>query len=249
MKRCTKCRIDKILSEFWNDKSTHDGLSCHCKKCRNIASISWCERNKEQSREIKKRWYKNNKKKAYASTNRWKKKVPEKIKEWNRLGKKINPKRNYILTRLWLSKHPDKIKEYNHKKNIKKRSTPNGILETNMRTYVGRWLRGKKNGRRWEVLVGYTSVQLKKHLEEQFKAGMTWENYGLHGWHIDHIIPVSVFNFEKPEDDDFKRCWSLDNLQPLWAIDNIKKGNKINESFLAQLKQKTYRPASSLAAY
>jgi len=62
---------------------------------------------------------------------------------------------------------------------------------------------------------------------------MTWDNYGK--WHIDHVIPTSVFNFEKPEDDDFKRCWSLQNLQPLWALDNIKKGNKLEKPFQPKL--------------
>jgi hypothetical protein len=54
---------------------------------------------------------------------------------------------------------------------------------------------------------------------------MTWMNYG--EWHIDHILPIDSFNFQSYEDYQFKECWSLENLQPLWAIDNIRKGNKI----------------------
>jgi hypothetical protein len=53
---------------------------------------------------------------------------------------------------------------------------------------------------------------------------MTWENYG--EWHVDHIKPISSFTFETCEDEEFKICWSLDNLQPMWGIENIKKGNK-----------------------
>lgn len=78
---------------------------------------------------------------------------------------------------------------------------------------------------------------------------MTWENHGIHGWHIDHKIPVSAFKFKKPEDEDFKLCWSLKNLQPLWAFDNISKKNKIDKSFLAQLKRKDYHPVSEVAGY
>jgi hypothetical protein len=62
---------------------------------------------------------------------------------------------------------------------------------------------------------------LKEHLEKQFVDGMTWENKG--DWHFDHIIPLSS---AKTEDELYKLC-HYTNLQPLWAIDNIKKGKKI----------------------
>ena len=54
---------------------------------------------------------------------------------------------------------------------------------------------------------------------------MSWDNYG--EWHIDHILPDSSFYYVSTEDDEFKKCWALSNLQPLWAIDNLKKSNKI----------------------
>ena len=96
-------------------------------------------------------------------------------------------------------------------------------------------LKSNKNGRHWETLVGYTLEQLIKHLEKQFKTGMTWENYGINGWHIDHKIPKSVFNFTKPEHRDFKRCWALSNLQPMWGVENISKSNKIAKHFQPSL--------------
>jgi hypothetical protein len=74
-------------------------------------------------------------------------------------------------------------------------------------------------------LVGYDVIELKRHLEEQFVDGMSWENYG--EWHIDHIKPLSSFNITDINSDEFKKCWSLSNLQPLWAKDNLKKYNKI----------------------
>jgi hypothetical protein len=86
-------------------------------------------------------------------------------------------------------------------------------------------LGSKKGGRSWQSLVGYTLERLRRHLERQFVRGMTWENRG-HGpgkWHIDHILPVSSFKFETPDDADFKACWALSNLRPLWSTDNIRK--------------------------
>lgn len=55
------------------------------------------------------------------------------------------------------------------------------------------------------------------------------------GWHIDHKIPKSAFNFETPEDIDFKRCWALKNLQPLWAAENIKKHDRVDKPFQPSL--------------
>jgi len=64
--------------------------------------------------------------------------------------------------------------------------------------------------------VGFTTLELMGHLEAQFKEGMSWDNYGRNGWHIDHICPISSFKFTSYNDKDFKECWSLENLQPLW---------------------------------
>jgi hypothetical protein len=72
-----------------------------------------------------------------------------------------------------------------------------------------------------------------RHLEKQFLPGMSWENMG--EWHIDHKIPIAAFNFEKPEDIDFKRCWALKNLQPLWKSENCIKGAKIDKPFQPSL--------------
>lgn len=49
----------------------------------------------------------------------------------------------------------------------------------------------------------------------------------MYGWHIDHKLPVASFNFDSPEHLDFKKCWALENLQPLWAKENISKGAKV----------------------
>jgi hypothetical protein len=82
-----------------------------------------------------------------------------------------------------------------------------------------------KRGKHWENLIGYTSQDLKDHIEKIFQSGMSWDNYGL--WQIDHIIPKSFFKYTSTDDVEFKYCWSLNNLQPLWAFDNISKSDKI----------------------
>lgn len=59
-------------------------------------------------------------------------------------------------------------------------------------------------------------------LEAKFKPGMSWENHG--AWHVDHKRPIASYNFSSVDDHEFKECWSLENLQPLWAKENLSKG-------------------------
>ena len=107
-------------------------------------------------------------------------------------------------------------------------------LNGNISSGISGSLEGNKNGRHWEDLVGYTLNDLKNHLEKLFQSGMTWKNYG--EWHIDHKIPKAAFNFTRPEHVDFKKCWALKNLQPLWAKENMLKGAKLDKPFQPSLK-------------
>ncbi len=81
----------------------------------------------------------------------------------------------------------------------------------------------------------YTVQELISHIEKLFVGGMCWENYG--DWHLDHIIPISLFTFNSYDHPEFKECWALSNLQPLWStsreidgvlhIGNLNKNNRI----------------------
>jgi hypothetical protein len=73
-----------------------------------------------------------------------------------------------------------------------------------------------------EWLLGCSIIEFRQHLEKQFVNGMKWENYG--EWHIDHIIPCSSFDLSKI--DEQKKCFHYTNQQPLWKIDNLRKGNR-----------------------
>ncbi|MEI6702601.1 MAG: hypothetical protein WCL71_03575 [Deltaproteobacteria bacterium] len=73
-------------------------------------------------------------------------------------------------------------------------------------------------------LLGCSPAVLKTHIENQFEPGMTWDNHGLHGWHVDHIKPCAKFDLTKEAEQ--MECFHYSNLQPLWAEDNLKKGSK-----------------------
>jgi hypothetical protein len=87
----------------------------------------------------------------------------------------------------------------------------------------------KNNGKsnKVEHLLGYTIADLKKHLESQFTYRMTWEKFNKGEIHIDHILPISSFDFKEIGDREWRACWDLPNLRPLWAKDNIAKSNKL----------------------
>ncbi|UYE95733.1 hypothetical protein HAAEEKHM_00013 [Sinorhizobium phage AP-16-3] len=146
-------------------------------------------------------------------------------------GKQVNcPPCNKVViaerSKKWAGENRDKVLAMAKAHNDKRRSTPKGHLEWTMRTAVRRALGGnEKAKRRTFDLLGYTVDDLKRHLEAQFTRGMSWENYG--EWHIDHILPLAIHEYESAECPDFKRAWALTNLQPLWAKDNMSKGAKV----------------------
>lgn len=81
-------------------------------------------------------------------------------------------------------------------------------------------------GRNMSTLFPFSFDEFVAHFSMKFTRGMTWDNYGRYGWHIDHVIPDSAFSYDSIYHEDFYRSWSLSNLQPLWARDNLIKSNK-----------------------
>ena len=175
-------------------------------------------RCKACEKECVENWYRAHKKERRAAAARW---------------RKANHKRHLEGVARCRKAKPDKYRAIDQKSAAKRLKTLKGNLNLRMSRAFRRSLNGQKGGRPWESLVSYSLDDLINHLERHFLLGMTWENYG--EWHVDHKIPMAVFNFEKPEDVDFKRCWALSNLCPLWAKDNLKKGDRINSPFQPSL--------------
>ena len=166
-------------------------------------------------------------------------------------GKKASDKRTYQkhkekkseYHKNWSEKNREHLTEY-HKKwrtdNIdkwrktkrvyeknRKASDPLYKLISNFRTAIYQVLKEsnvEKNRHYFDILQ-YTPEELIIHLESQFKDTMTWDNYG--EWHVDHKLPITSFNIEEMGDKEFMKCWALENLQPMWGEENIRKSNKI----------------------
>lgn len=241
MKICRICKIKIDETNLCIDRKKIDGIGLYCKKCKSKKTKESYERNKIEINKRRAEKRRENPQKVKAWWQDWRVKnkdkekdrhtkrrllYPEKVKEEAARSQKKNKDHRNDYKRKWRNANKERIKD-----NMPSEQRLSLCISGSIRDC----LYGNKNGRKWETLVGFSLKQLKKHLKRQFKPGMSWENYGKNGWHIDHIIPISVFNFKVPEDRDFKRCWALKNLQPLWSEDNLKKSNKLEKHFQPSL--------------
>lgn len=229
MKICIKCNENKDLNRFWKDISYHDGYCNTCKACKSeyrrnkpridhLVSVKNFEcfsckinkpsddfhRNKrkvkgiesvckECRRDISKNDYKTRK---------------ETIKQKARSYYEHNKE---TILKAQLKRQKERLKE-----------DPRYALTRRLRNRLYYALKNKswKKDTHFSDYIGCDQEFLVKHIENQFKDGMTWDNKGL--WDIDHIIPLSSAT---TQEEMYKLC-HYTNLQPLWTIDNIKKGNK-----------------------
>jgi hypothetical protein len=162
--------------------------------------------------------------KKYNSKPETKERKSENHKKWS------EENRNHLneYQKKWREKNIDKIRKTKRDYQQHLRDTnPTYKLISYFRTAIYQVLKEsnvEKNKHYFDVLK-YTPEQLINHLEVQFTEGMTWDNYG--EWHVDHIRPISSFNISEMGDSNFMECWCLDNLQPMWGEENIRKSNKI----------------------
>ena len=103
----------------------------------------------------------------------------------------------------------------------RKMSEPQKTIHDRIRRSVASMLIRGRGYQKWNKIIPYTADELRAHLESKFTDGMTWDNHGLMGWHIDHIIPVGMWDNSIAE---LRACWAISNLQPLWRDDNVAKG-------------------------
>jgi hypothetical protein len=175
--------------------------------------------NPDKIKRLKRQWYENN-------IDEERRKSRERAKEYKKQGKirkPENPEQKRKYQDKWLKSNPEYHKKY---KNNKYKADLQFNISCKMKTAIRKSLKYNKNGKHWENLVNYNLNDLIRRLKQTMPKGYTWEDYLKGKLHIDHIIPISAWNFTNPEDMNFKRCWALSNLQLLPAMENYKKGNK-----------------------
>jgi hypothetical protein len=204
-KKCTKCNVIKEICDFHKWKYGPDGYRRECKECRKVDSKSYYEKNSEKIKLTVSEYRKNN---------------PDKIKEIKKIIYERDKLRILKVNKTYRDNNKEKRNEYQRNRKL---TDPifklKHLINSRMRVFLkSRNL--QKNNKTFEI-IGCDPHTLKNHLEKQFKDGMSWENQG--EWHIDHKIPLSSGKTEK----EVLMLCHYTNLQPLWAIDNMKKGSKL----------------------
>jgi len=176
MKTCVKCKIEKDLSDFSNNKAKKDGKCVYCRSCYAAINKQWRENNPEQDKKIHKKWKQQN---------------IERVRKSRLKSYYNNHEKSKERARKYKQKHKDILR-------IKNRLYANKKYYEDLNYRLARLLRGritkaiKRNSKYSKSLdlLGCSIEELKLHLEKQFTKGMNWKNYGK--WHIDHIKPCAI---------------------------------------------------------
>ncbi len=177
---------------------------------------------------------------AYKKTAKYKEQQKEYCKAYRQTEDYIERRRQYQRSDYY------KKQRNQYAKNLKRRSYQNAWRKTpeakaklvnrkktdiqfrlrvNLRTRLSKAIKTEQKTGSAVKDLGCTIQYFKSYIESQFQPGMTWENWGKYGWHLDHITPLSSFDLTDRE-QLLKAC-HYTNLQPLWARDNLEKGNKM----------------------
>jgi hypothetical protein len=231
-KKCSICHIQyENTSEFFQKcAQKKDGLRPECKSCsknrkKTKAYFEYLENKKKERASVRIEYFSSEEYKVMMTES--KQKNIERKRKWALKNKDILREREAERRKLGKVKpvSKEKRKEYKKRQYKKIKSDPYlkmiSLARGRMRCFV------KKEAKKFKIkdMLIFNSDEFKQNIESKFKDGMTWDNYGRKGWHIDHIKPISKFNLNDIE--ECRHCWSLDNLQPLWWHENLSKSNKI----------------------
>jgi hypothetical protein len=210
---CSKCHqsFPDTTEYFSRNRACKSGLNAQCKACDSAHSRTYYQQHRET---------------LLAQNEAYRREHKEEIRLQKREYGRTHGQERLARQRSYTQRARERINfkkaQYVHRL---RSQNPRRHLEHAISNMIWWALRKNKAGRPWTQFVDYTLGELMQHLESQFQLGMTWDNYG--EWHIDHIRPKSSFTFTSADDPQFKECWALSNLQPLWAKDNLSKGTKI----------------------
>lgn len=199
MTTCRKCRTAKPDNEFFKCARKKNGLQSYCKQCSLRLHGEFYEKNKEADR---------------AATNARQKAYYHKNKE--------------VCLRnsaAWQKANAEKM---NERRRSRRRADPLLRLAIQLRVRLNTAIRRSASEIQGVSAVrhlGCSIEELKSHLESLFSVGMTWGNWGrgLGKWNIDHVVPLSSAKTE----EDMRRLCHWTNLQPLWFLDNVRKGGRM----------------------
>ena len=213
-KLCKKCGIVHPLTEVYfskskGKKSSKSGWYGTCKACKK----KYRDQNRDRRSEKNREWYSLNREKKLEQNRKWYETNKEEVNKQRKTYREENRE-----------KYLEQVRSYNRKR----RSDPVCRLQENVSRMVYAAIKrgGQTKGGSTFDYLPYTPKQIREHLENQFDDKMSWDNYGSY-WHLDHIYPKSLLPYDSMDHPNFYKCWTLENLQPLEASENIIKSNNV----------------------
>lgn len=240
MRVCSKCGASKplTLEHFQADAQKSSGYRPDCKECRHAG---YARKRPESRRLENSRLVASGSKRccacseikpfsAFYPRDGCLGGVAERCREckadYVRARRASDPEKFDAPAKAYKRRNQDKVRERARIYAARRRAEdPRFRLRGAISRLVGCFLKRRghsKAGRGFFAAVGYTVEQLVEHVERQFLPGMTWANYG--EWHLDHILPNASFEYTSMDGPEFRACWSLPNLRPLWRLENLRKG-------------------------
>ncbi len=244
MKICIKCenQYQPTTEYFYKRISSPDGFHNTCIQCfKKIVKSNSTNREEEIRNRARGRYWENrtdilkkqaerllSNKESINERRRERRKKRDDLREVNNRRKieyQQNRQKNLQCKKKYYENNKEKINRKNatYHRERRNRDEKYKLLINLRRRFCSAMQENYRRGKIIELL-GCSIADLKLHLENQFKPGMTWETYGRVGWHIDHIIPCAFFDLSNEEHQG--RCFHYTNLQPLWCRDNLSKGSR-----------------------
>lgn len=231
MKNCPSCKTMKEFSEFYF-KPSLNSYSSYCKSCSRQRTRDYVQANPEKKKQQDKEYAAKNQDKLKVIKDRWVEKNPEKNKEAKKkYSDSVKGTENDPRTK-WALRNKDYYKKYfqNNKKkwtnryNRRYHSQVEFKIASLVRSRFRLALKGNAKKGSAIVLLGCTIEHFKTYISSKFQEGMNWNNWGIHGWHLDHIQPLCSIDVKNTE--ELKKVCHYTNFQPLWAKENLTKGGK-----------------------
>ncbi len=209
-KVCGGCRVDKPVTDFNACRTGRLGLHNHCRVCQKACKRRYYLLNRDKELALSKERGTSPAVLAYRA-------------------KRYATHRDRLLAEnRALRATPTARARARINRNQRYHTNPSFRLAVLTRQRIRCALKKGQLSASFAAVLGCTIPQLRAHLERQFKPGMSWDNYGYRGWHVDHVQPCDAFDLTVPA--QLQACSHFSNLQPLWMLENMAKQYKVAAS-------------------
>lgn len=210
---CTHCKtvFPATLDYFPPHKIGKYGLHSWCRTCKKEIDAARRNRPDQQARQ-----------QAWRDANK------DKVKKTNQKYRADGYKSTAHVS-AWVAANPERARELIARTVATRRTKIWYVLKSRVSARIRSNLAfsGGKARRAAASILGYSMEELSRHIERQFTKGMTWDALMAGEIHIDHIIPVALLKPIEIDSEEFRACWALSNLRPMWAADNRSKGDRV----------------------